>query len=439
MSRFKWPLGDLRRNAAGSVAVMYALALPALMGFAGMGAEVGYWYVSKRSTQSAADAGATAGALELTYGGSNSTISAQALAEAERNGFRTAGGATYVVNHPPLHGAYAGDTTAVEVMLDVPHDTTFASVLSFKKVTIAARAVARQAPGGDACILALSTTAHDAVTNSGGAGLNIDGCIVAANSKQSDAISLGGSSSLLAESMWTSGGIDIGSNATVNIKTTPVEQGFPLTDPYAGTPIPSGTSPCLKAKDIGGTMTVPNSGYGFPTTICSPGSTLHLTSSDDIDFQPGVYLFDSVGLKVDGGATLTCSSCTPGGDGVTFIFTGPSASQVGTVDINGSATVTLNAPSSGTYSGLLFYQDPIAANTASLNSNINGGANIQLTGALYFPHTHVNINGNVTGTSQCTLIVADTITFSGSSTLTTTKCSDYGYKIVTSIRVALVE
>ena len=437
MSSAKWSLRSFGRNAVGSVAIMYALSLPVLVGFAGLGVEVGSWYVSKRAMQSSADAGATAGALELTYGGDKFAIASQALAEAKRNGFTNAAGTTFTVNHPPLNGAYAGDPTAVEVVMDVPRNATFASALSFNKVTIAARAIARQAPGGDACILALDKTAHDAVSNSGGASLNIDGCIVAANSKQSDAISLGGSSSLTAESMWTSGGIYTGSNATVNIKTTPVEQGFPLNDPYAGTPIPSPTSPCIKAKDISGTMTIANS--GSPVTICTPGSTLHLTSGDAIDFEPGVYLFYGVGLKVDGGATITCSACSPGSEGVTFIFSGPSASQVGTADINGSANVTLNAPSTGTYSGLLFYQDPISANTSSNTSNINGGADIQLTGALYFPSTHVNVNGDVTGTSECSLVVAGTITFGGSSTLNTSKCSDYGYKIVTSIRVVLVE
>ena len=426
-------------DTVGSVAVVYALALPVLMGFAGLGVEVGYWYASERSLQSAADAGATAGALELTYGGSHSDIHDQALAEAERNGFSNQAGTSFTVNRPPVSGAYSGDPTAVEVVLDVPKKTTFASILDVKKVGIAARAVARQSPGGDACIFALSPTEHDAVTNSGGATLDIQGCIVAANSKQPDAISLGGSSTLKADSMWTVGGIDEGSNATVDIKTSPVTQGFPLTDPYANTPIPSPTSPCIQANTIGGMMTINNSGGGYPTTICSPGSNVHLTSSDSIDFEPGTYVFNNVGLQVGAGATVTCSMCSPGGAGVTFIFTGSSASQVGSVDINGGATMNLNAPSGGTYSGLLFYQDPIAANTSSNNSKLNGGANVQLTGALYFPSNHVTVNGDLAGSSECTLVVADTVTFSGSSALNTTKCKDYGFKTVTSIRVTLVE
>ena len=404
-----------------------------------MAAEVGYWYVSKRNIQSAADAGATAGALELTYGGDAADIHDQALAEAVRNGFKQGPGTTVQVNHPPLSGAFKGDSTAVEMVLSVRRNTMFAAIVGDDEVTIGSRAVAQQAPGGDACILALDPTAHDAVTNSGSATLNIDGCIVASNSKASDAISLGGNSTLNADSLWTTGKIYEGSNATVNIKSTPVEQGYPLDDPYKGTPIPSTTSPCIKAKDIGGSMTITNAGYGFPTTICSPGSTLHLTSGDNIDFQPGTYIFYNVGLKVDGGATLTCSACMPGGDGVTFVFTGSTPNQVGAADINGSATVQLNAPSSGTYKGLLFYQDPNTPNDSSHDSTINGGSNIALTGALYFPSTDVTLNGDVTGGAECTLVVADTVTFSGSSTLNTTKCKDYGVKTVTSVRVALVE
>jgi hypothetical protein len=49
------------------------------------------------------------------------------------------------------------------------------------------------------------------------------------------------------------------------------------------------------------------------------------------------------------------------------------------------------------------------------------------------------MNGDLGGNSECTLVVADTITFSGGSELDTTKCKDYGFKIVSSIRVVLVE
>ena len=83
--------------------------------------------------QSAADAGATAGALELTYGGDKVAIETQALDEAKRNGFKKTASTSFVVNHPPLSGAYAGDPTAVEVVLDVQREATFASALSFDK------------------------------------------------------------------------------------------------------------------------------------------------------------------------------------------------------------------------------------------------------------------------------------------------------------------
>lgn len=432
----------VRRNTSGAVAIIYALALPALVGFAGLSAEVGYWYVSKRDLQSAADAGAVAGALEMTYGGDKFDIHDQALAEAKRNGFSNTGGATIAVNRPPLHGAYTGDPTAVEVVLVVPRHPMFFSIFSNKDVDIGARAVGRQTPGGDACVLALSKTAHDAVKIWGSTSLNLNGCIVASNSKQSDSLSMGGSSTLNAESLWTAGNIYQGSNASVSLAHDPVEQGYPLNDPYAGTPIPTAgpSSYSYKANDISGTMTLQNAGDpANPTMITTPSTSLHLTSSDDINLEPGIYVFDNVSLKVDGGATLSCNLCSPGGLGVTLVFTGSSSSQVGSVDINGGASVTLNATASGTYSGMLFFQDPIAPNTNSSASDFNGGANIQLTGALYFPSSDVTVTGNVGGSSECTLVVSDTVQFTGSSTLETTKCSNYGYKIASSIRVTLVE
>jgi hypothetical protein len=64
--------------------------------------------------------------------------------------------------------------------------------------------------------------------------------------------------------------------------------------------------------------------------------------------MPGTYYIDQGNLQVNGGATLKCTACSPGGEGVTFVLTSSgSASNIRTVQLNGSATVTLNAPATG--------------------------------------------------------------------------------------------
>jgi hypothetical protein len=84
------------------------------------------------------------------------------------------------------------------------------------------------------------------------------------------------------------------------------------------------------------------------------------------------------------------------------------------MSINGGATVTLKAPATGSYAGMLFFQDDDAP---SYGSNvINGGSTMNLTGALYFPNQSVDFSGNAgSGGATCTQIVARTVSFTGAS------------------------
>ena len=68
---------DFVRDRSGNVAVITALALPALIGATGLSAEVSYWYLTQRSMQNAADSAAIAAA---TNGTANYAVEAKAAA-----------------------------------------------------------------------------------------------------------------------------------------------------------------------------------------------------------------------------------------------------------------------------------------------------------------------------------------------------------------------
>src|SRR5260370_42194172 len=70
------PLVRLYADRRGNIAVMMALALPALVGAMGLGFEVSNWYMTKRAMQNAADAAVIAAA---TNGGSNYDVQAKAV------------------------------------------------------------------------------------------------------------------------------------------------------------------------------------------------------------------------------------------------------------------------------------------------------------------------------------------------------------------------
>ena len=75
----KRPLPAIRqliRDRRGAVAIMLAIALSAIIGFAGLGSEVAAWYFTTRSMQNAASSAAASAAAELaaaTVGGSSIT------------------------------------------------------------------------------------------------------------------------------------------------------------------------------------------------------------------------------------------------------------------------------------------------------------------------------------------------------------------------------
>src|SRR5512141_1831293 len=103
---------ETMRSRRGSVAVMFALVLPVIIGFAGFGVETSYWYIKKLQLQSAADAAAYAGAMEKRSGSNTDTVVAVATRGATDNGFNPAIG-TIAVNTPPTSGP--SGPTAVEV------------------------------------------------------------------------------------------------------------------------------------------------------------------------------------------------------------------------------------------------------------------------------------------------------------------------------------
>src|SRR2546423_14715931 len=82
------PLAGTLRDRSGATAVAIALALTAVLGFAGLGTEAASWYYTKRNMQGAADAAAASAganlAINLQRGGSGSssqvTTDAQSIA-----------------------------------------------------------------------------------------------------------------------------------------------------------------------------------------------------------------------------------------------------------------------------------------------------------------------------------------------------------------------
>ncbi|MGX5800634.1 pilus assembly protein TadG-related protein [Bradyrhizobium sp. Arg314] len=399
------------KGKGGNVATIFALTLPVVVGGAGLGVETSYWYYSSLRLQAAADAAAYAGALEKIQGSDIATITAAATSSAASNG---SGSGTIVVNTPPASGPNTAKK-AVEVILNQNLDRIFTSIFTQTKVPEQARAVALITDASKACVLALNPTASQAALFSGSTSVKLSGCSVMANSSAADAIKVQGSAGLQADCLITVGGVSL-NNPVTTVCQSPITQALPASDPFSSLPAPAATTPCQKINGNKTTQTIQ------PGTYCS-GMNLN----GNVALSSGVYVVQG-NLKINAGAVITCATpCT----GVTIFMAGSS-----TVSMNGNATVNLSAPTSGTYSGVLLYGD--RTGTAA-QSTFNGTATSLLTGAIYFPRQQVNYLGNFSGQNGCTQVVADTIQWSGNSTINQ-DCSSLGMKDIPAAQsVAVVE
>ncbi|AZO70402.1 MAG: hypothetical protein E5V92_21835 [Mesorhizobium sp.] len=397
----------LRSGEGGNVATIFALTLPIVVGGAGLGVETSYWYYSSLKLQATADAAAYAGALEKIAGSDTAAITAAATTSATENGLGTG---TITVHTPPTSGPNTANK-AVEVILNQDLDRMFTSIFSQSKVPEQARAVALITDGAYACNRALSPSASQAVSISGNTSLKQIGCVIMANSIASDAIKVQGSATLQTDCLIAVGGVSLSTTPTMVCKA-PITGALPAADPYASLPTPAASSQCSKVNGSKTSQTLQEGTY------CN-GMDL----KGNVTLSPGVYVVQGP-LKINAGAVVS-------GTGVTIFMAGSN-----TVSMNGNATVTLSAQTSGTYSGVLFYGDRTGTNASN---TFNGTADSLLTGAIYFPRQQVDYLGNFSGTGGCTQVVADTIQWSGSTTIKQ-DCTSLGMKNIPAAQsIAIVE
>ena len=102
---------------------------------------------------------------------------------------------------------------------------------------------------------------------------------------------------------------------------------------------------------------------------------------------------------------------------------------VGTVTLGSNADLDLNAPSTGTFAGLVLIQDSNGLPTGTtINSPFSAKANATetLTGLVYFPDTAVTFQGGPAATGpQCLVLVANTVSMQGNPEFATSGCRSH--------------
>jgi hypothetical protein len=430
------------RDTCGASAMIIAIALPGLIGFGALGTETGLWYAIKLRNQSAADAAAISAAYEVLAGKTDiaSELTPAASEAAAQNG--------YTGTTPTVIYSYSDSIvpSGVAVTLQQTQGALLASMF-LPSVTIATRAVAVIQKLDNPCILALGTSGTD-VEVSDSSRLDLRDCSVAADSTSRSAIDLHSTtSSIAAATLVTQGEISLQGNP-IDPAAPPPE--FSLTSrPMIGAPASSFHDPyAVKLTHAFLTAGIPRTSGGAhswnSTKTISPGlydKGMSFGSHAVVDMTPGVYYVTNGDFSVVAGATVTCKTCS-GAYGVTIILTttATAGATIGNVQISPGATVTLRAPSSGTFSGLLFVQDPPATSSGSTipDNTFGGGTGMNLNGLLYFPHTTVAFDGNPS--AACTLLITNQLIIDGNSNFSISGCASAGLTNLPTVNtVALVE
>lgn len=402
-------LTRLRRTEDGATAIMTALASVMLVGFVGLGTEVGMWYAERRAMQTASDAAAMGGAFEIYKGGKNvpdGDVFGAAKNDSKLNGFDDAAAdVAVVVNRPPTAGESAGDDTAVETIVTKTRATLLGSFFLGDEIDIKVRSVATVKVVNVYCVMALAPHEQAALFFGGTADVLLKNCGIIVNSDDADgAMTATGASVVGATYADVVGGISQSNNATLDFGdiNTGVD---PADDPYANLDVPSGSGCDYSNVQIQSNQTVTLSPGRYCNGLKILG-TAHL--------QAGNYVIVGGAFDVGSLAHITTDA-----EGVTIFLTG-SGTDYATVTINGGAHVDITASTEGDYMGIAFFQDRDAPviNSGSPNK-FNGGSTMNVVGAIYIPRQMTTFKGGNSTEGTCTRIVAYMIDFTGTSGLNT--------------------
>jgi Flp pilus assembly protein TadG len=373
------------------VLVVLIAALPALLGLMGISVDVGMLYAARRRMQTAADAGAIAGAKEK-QANNTAGISAAAHRAAAHNDFDETHGDVVSVHNPPASGEHAGDSNFVEVVIDQTFSTYFMKLLHPSPVTVRARAVAGMTPA-DSCVCVTHPTTDFALEVSSGSVLTAtgSGCDVTVKSDNSKAMS-------------ASSGSCINSVASIQVKGgyegscyTPPPQTGSAANCEGSAPVPSVPGGCnwTNREINGGNVTLNPGNYCGGLKI----------NGGTVTFNPGLYnIIGGFGFEFNGGSLI--------GSEVTFHMTFGVGYSYKELIINGGSA-NLSAPTSGAMKGYLIIQDPAAP--AGLLNKIASTDSIVLNGRLYFPTQTLSFESNTT--AQVQSLVANRLAVASNSTL----------------------
>lgn len=403
-------LKNLWRNKRGNALVIAGAALPMVVGAAGLASDTIQWVMWRRELQRAADSAAYAGVYAKALGDSASDAVTTDLAKNNHTGIALVGGYPQVAYPTSVNW-----TNAVQVTLAVQKTLGFSSLFLTTAPTITTSGTAAMIDVGSYCLWT-----KDKIIIGGSSSTTL-GCSAISNSSANPSVSiLGTAYNFVADKVAGVGTLP----TSITGVTTLLPHHIALPDPFAGkysTSIPAGcpkyttNSPQATYKTGTGSSQITHLKSYETGAVCYGGSNAFKFTGGTYVLDAGTYYVDSANFDTTGGTTLS-------GTGVTIILTGTTP---GTIQMNGSATVTLSAPTSTTsaYKGMLFLQSSGA--TLGNSNKIQGDSNSKFDGSIYMPNGLVELTGSASNSTKCLMIASYQAKFSGNLNLqnNTTGCT----------------
>jgi hypothetical protein len=378
--------GALLAERRGSVALLAAASLSAIIGMAALALDIGAAYTQKATLQKVADSAAMAGAISWLKSSSSAATMATISDVVVANGWPAS-----IIQNPTqfylAHSPKSAASPAIQVKLAAASSFLLAEVVGggTSATTAVTSVVQLTAVPVVACVLSLTT-----ITVNSNAAINATGCDVVANSSSSQAILLNSNATINA-SVATPGNVRLNSGSSITgSKTTGAAA---ATNPYSAdaSAASAGFTGCHNYNN---------------TSTLTPGcwNNVNVNSGTSLSLSPGTYFFTNI--NVNSGGSLT------GTGGVTIVTQN---------NFSPSGNVTLTAPTSGAWDGIALY--------AMGGLNINSGVTYNVNGAIYSPTTALNLNNASFNANACTFLVAYSLTLNSGATLTLpqTNCASYGF------------
>jgi Flp pilus assembly protein TadG len=343
--------GSLARFAAatsGNTVIVFALALPVLVGGVGVGVDYTLAAATRSKMQGVADAAAVAAAQELILARSDPAKIA-AVATTFVNAMLQAVTITTNVDV---------NASTVQVVLSKTYTSMMGSFVQSNGIALSVRATARMNGSLPLCLLGLDPSSPGTLGLQASAQLTASVCLVQSDSTSPAGIQSQNSATMLAGLICSSGGKVQTSNA--NFSPQPTTDCPAVPDPLKARMTPS-VGACNQTNKVadGTTETLQ------PGVYCGG---LKITNNASVTLASGIFIIKDGPLIVNYGASLN-------GTNVALFLTGTLSNL--TFDVH--STISLTAPTDGPLAGILIFDDPAGAG-APLNLANNETGNCQQSG-----------------------------------------------------------